>query len=113
MPFNPASHVLSPANGDVNGCIAAYLPTTPVNSTVLDFVRDLRELLLELDRVDSKNDMEAESTKARVAGAINEVLEDVESEAEETVGRWMSLQATGTGVMGLEVAGSGDLAIFG
>jgi hypothetical protein len=39
--------------------------------------------------------MEAESMKEKVAGPINRVLEDVESEAEEAIGKRISLQTTG------------------
>ena len=94
MPSDTDSHASSINDEDVNGYIAAYLPTTPANSTVFNFVRDLRGLLRQLDHVDSENDVEAESMKEKVAGVINTALEDVESEAAEVIGRWVSLQAT-------------------
>lgn len=108
VPSDTGSHVSSSTDGDDNGCIVAYLPTTPTNSTVLNFTRDLRGLLLQLDHTDINNDMEVEAVKAKVVGAINQALEDVECEVEEAVGRWISLQATGTGV-----TGCGSLMIFG
>ena len=90
----------SPADEDTNGYIAAYLPTTSANSTVLSFVRELRGLLRQLDHVNSDNDVGAESTKEKVARAINRVLEDVESKVEEAIGKWISLQATGADLVG-------------
>ena len=108
MPSNIDPHVPNPTGGDANGYIAAYLPTTHTNSIVLDFVQGLRGLLLQLGHVDTKNDVEAESMKAKVVGVIARVLEGVESEVEEEIGRWMSLQVTKTGV----VAGP-DLTAFG
>ena len=112
MPSNADSHVSNPTDGDLDGYLTTYLPATPANSTVLNFVQDLRGLLLQLGHVDTKNDMEAESMKAKVAGVITGVLEDVESEVEEEIGKWMSLQATGTGVVG-RWAVSDDLTVFG
>ena len=78
----------------------AYLPPTPANSTVLRFLQDLRELLRQLGRIDSKNDMGAEMMKGKLVGAISRELEDVEGRVEEAIGMWMSLQATGVDIMG-------------
>lgn len=102
LPFNTDSHVpsTSPEDKDTNGHVAAYLPTTSANSIVLNFVRDLCGLLHQLDRVNCNNDMEAESTKQKLAGSINSVLEDVESEVEEAIGKWMSLQPTRVSLVG-------------
>jgi len=102
LPLNTDSHVSSTSqkDKDTNGHIAAYLPITSANSTVLNFVRDLRGLLHQLDRVNSNNDMEAESMKQKLTGSINGVLEDVESEVEEAIGKWMSLQPTGVSLVG-------------
>jgi len=97
LPSNSDSHVSSTSatDEDTNGYITAYLPTTPANSTVLNFVRELRGLLHQLDHVNSNNDTEVESMKEKVVGAINRVLEDVESEVEEAIGKWISLKTTG------------------
>ena len=111
MPSDTNSHFSDPTDGDPNGYTAAYLPITSVNSIVLDFVQALRGLLLQLGHVDTTNDVEAGSMKEKVAGVINRVLESVESQVEEEIGRWMSLQSTGTGVVG-GWAGSDDLAVF-
>jgi len=97
LPSETDSHVsgASATDEDTNGYIAAYPPTTPVNSTVLNFVRELRGLLRQLDHVNSNNDVEAESMEEKVAEGVNRMLEDVESEVEETIGKWISLQTTG------------------
>ena len=100
MPSTIDSHTPNPTDGDANGYFTTYLPTTPANLTVLNFVQGLRELSFQLERVDPKSDAEAELMKAKVAGVINRVLEEVESKVEEEIGRWMSLQVTGTGVVG-------------
>jgi len=102
LPLNIDSHVsnTSSKDKDTNGHIAAYLPITSANSTVLNFVRDLHGLLRQLDRVNSDNNMEAESMKEKLAGSINRVLEDIESEVEEAIGKWMSLQPTGVSLVG-------------
>jgi len=97
-------HLSDPSSGstdeDTNRYIAVYLPTTAANLTVLHFVRDLRALLHRLDDFDSDNDIEAKSLKEMVAGSINRVLENVENQAEEAIGKWMSLQTTGVDLMG-------------
>ena len=90
----------SPIDGETGEYPMVYLRTTPANSVVLDFVRGLRALLRQLDRINHNNDMEAESTKQRVAGAISRMLEDVESRVEEEVGKWMSLQTTEVNLAG-------------
>jgi len=95
MPSAADSHVPDPTDGGLNGYFAMYLPTTPTISTVFNFVQDLRGLLLQLGHVKTKNDVEVESLKAKVAGVITGVLEGIESGVEE-IGRWMLLQATGT-----------------
>ncbi|KAF9646151.1 hypothetical protein BDM02DRAFT_3271192 [Thelephora ganbajun] len=100
LPSNTNFHASGSIDEDTDSYIAAYLPITPVNSIVLDFVQDLRGLLHRLDYADSNNDMEANSMKEKVAGAISRVLEDVEGEVEEAIGKWMSLQATGADVVG-------------
>lgn len=100
MPPTIDSPTSSPTDEDANAYIVACLPTTTANSIVLKFVQDLRGLLLQLDQVDSKRDIEAESMKAKVAGVIKGVLENFESEVEDAIGRWMSLQATDAGVVG-------------
>jgi hypothetical protein len=97
---NTDYHASSSTDEDTHGDIVAYLPTTPENSTVLRFVRDLRGLLRQLGRVDSKNDIEAEMMKGKLMGAINRELEDVEGRVEEAIGMWMSLQAAGADIMG-------------
>lgn len=95
-PSDADSHVLtsSSSDEDTSKNVAAYLPATSANSTVLNFVRDLSGLLRQLDRVNSDNDMEAKLMKERVAGAISKALEDVEGQVEEVIGKWMSLQTT-------------------
>lgn len=100
LPLNADPRASSPINEDINGYITTYLPATSANSTVSNFIRDLRGLLRQLDNVDSRNDVEAESMKEKVVGAINGVLENVESEVEEAIGKGMSLQATGVDVVG-------------
>jgi hypothetical protein len=102
LPSNTDSRIssTSPTDEGTNGFITAYLPTTSANSTVLNFVRELRGLLRQLDHVNGDNDMEVESMKEKVAGAINRVLEDVESEVEEAIGKWLSLQTTGVNLVG-------------
>jgi len=102
LPSDTDSHVssTSPTDEDTNGHIAAYLSITSANSTVLNFVRDLRGLLRQLDRVNSNNDMEADSMKEKLAGSIGRVLEDVESEVEEAIGKWISLQPTEVSLVG-------------
>ena len=99
LPPNIDSYASSPIEEDVNGYITTYLPATSVNSIIFDFVRDLRGLLRQLDHVDSRNDVEVESMKEKVAGTVNGVIDDVESEVEEAIGKWMSLQATGVDVV--------------
>jgi hypothetical protein len=96
LPSNTGPHISStgPIDEDTNGYIAARLPTTSANSTVLKFARKLRGLLRQLDHIDSENDIEAESMKEKVAGTINRVAEDVESEAAEAIGKRISLQTT-------------------
>ena len=100
LPSDTESCASNPIYGDTKRYIAAYLPITSANSTIFNFSRDLRQLVCQLDLIDSQNDMEAEAMKEKVAGAINRVLEDVESEVEEVIGKWMSLQATGVDVVG-------------
>ena len=85
----------SPIDGETEGYPMAYLRTTSANSAILDFVRGLRGLLRQLDRINHNDDGGAESTKQRVAGAIGRMLEDVESRVEEEVGKWMSMQTGG------------------
>ena len=94
MPSDTDSHAPSINGEDANGCIAAYLPTTSADSTVFNFVQDLRGLLRQLDHVDIENEVGAEAMKEKVAGVINTALEGVENEVAEVIGRWMSLQAT-------------------
>jgi len=98
LPSNTDSHVSSTSITDAgtNKYIIAYLLTTPVSSTVLNFVRELRGLLHQLDHINSDNSMKAESMKGKVAGSINRSLEDVESEVEEAIGKRISLQLNGT-----------------
>ena len=102
LPSDVDSHVssASPVDEDINEHIATYLLTTPANSTVLNFVRELHRLLRQLDHVNTNDDMEAESMKGKVAGVINRALGDVESEVEEAIGKWMSLQATAVDLVG-------------
>jgi len=38
--------------------------------------------------------------KQKLAGSINGVLEDVESEVEEAIGKWILLQPTGVSLVG-------------
>ena len=100
LPSNTDSHASSSTDEDTQGDIAAYLPTTPANSTVLRFVQDLRGLLRQLGHIDSENDMEAEMMKGKLMGAISRELEDVEGRVGEAIGMWMSLQAAGVDIMG-------------
>jgi hypothetical protein len=100
LPPNTDSRASSLTDEDTHGDIVAYLPTTPANSTVLYFVRDLRGLLRQLGHIDSKNDIEAEMMKGKLVGAISRELEDVEGRVEEAIGMWMSLQAAGVDIMG-------------
>ena len=102
LPSDTNSYVSSPSSTDedANRYIATYLPTTPANLTVLHFVRDLRELSRQLGRVNSDDDIEAKSLKERMAGSVNRVLEDVENQVEEEIGKWISLQTTGADFMG-------------
>ena len=67
---------------------------------MFNFFRELRGLLRQLDRLDSEKDAEAESMKKKVVVAINEMLDNVESEVEEAIGKWMSLQAAEVDVAG-------------
>jgi len=93
LPCDTDARASGPSAGELGaGRIAAYLSTTPANSTVLNFVQDLCGLLHRLHHVDCKNDLEAESMKEKAAGVINRALEDVESEVEEAIGKWMSMQ---------------------
>ena len=84
----------SPIDGDATEYPMEHLRNTSTNLVVLDFVRGLRGLLRQLDRINDNNDAEAEFTKQRVAGAISRALGAVESRVEEEVGKWMSLQTT-------------------
>jgi len=69
---------------------------TSTDSIVLNFVRELRGLLRQLDRINSINNTEAESMKGKVTGSVNKVLEDIENEVEGVIGKWVSLQPTGS-----------------
>ena len=101
QPSNTGSHASSPTGEDTDW--VAYLPITSVNGAVFDFVRDVRGLSRQLDSFDGKNDAEAVSMKEKIARAINGALEDIESEVEEAIGKWMSVQATGVGATGSQI----------
>ena len=94
LPSDTDSHPSSLTDEDPDWYVAAYLPTTSANATVINFIRDVRGLLRELDSIDDKSDVEVVSMKEKIAEAINEVLQDVKGEVEEAIGRWMSVQAT-------------------
>ena len=53
-----------------------------------------------MDHLDSERDAEAEWMKKKVVVAINGTLDNVESEVEEAIGKWMSLQAAEVDVAG-------------
>ena len=99
LPPNPNLLAFDPIDEDNTGSIATYLPTTSRNSVVFDFVRQLRGLLEQLGHLDSKRDAEAESMKGKVAAAINEILDEIESKVEEAIAKWMSLQVAEIDVM--------------
>ena len=85
--YLPTSVPLYSVDKENVGSIATYLPTTSRNSIVFNFVRELRGLLRQLDHLDGEKNAEAESMKKKVVVAINETLDNVESEVEEAIGK--------------------------